>query len=150
MYARHHGLPRPHYAIKDESRKLTVWRPLHKGVDGSFTLDGVEYLVDVGGTTHAELSVAGHGPVAVADGIGRTPWVVHGDGRTHVFERTLDAWWEQVLVDEYREPVGVVRRTGRHGRSAEAELPGMSAPVAVFAIAVALTTWREASSRAAR
>lgn len=143
MYARRRGMPKPHYPIKDGRRKLTVWTPLHKGSDGSFTMDGIEYLVDVGGTSHAELSVAGGDTVAVAEGIGRTPWVVRGDGRLHVFERTLDAWWDEVLLDEYREPVGVVRRTGRHGRSAEADLPGMSPPVAVFTIAVALTTWAE-------
>ena len=150
MHARHRGMPRLHYAIRDGRRKLTVWTPLHKGIDGGFTVDGVDYLVDVGGTSPAELSVADGETVAVAEGVGRTPWVVHGDGRSHVFERTLDAWWEQVLLDEYREPIGVVRRTGRHGRNAEADLPGMSPPVAVFTIAVALTTWAEAADRSVR
>ena len=123
-----------------------MWTPLVKGEGGRFVLDGVEYLVDAGGTApHAVLSVADGPPLAVAEGVGRTPWTVRTGEAVYTFERTRSRWSEQLLVAGGR-PVGMVRQAGRRGRNAEAELPGVPAPVAVFVMAVVITLWMDAAA----
>lgn len=144
LSARRQGVRRTRYRIDADRKRLTTWTPLVKGEGGTFVLDGVEYLVDAGGTaTHAVLSVADGGPVAVADGVGQTPWFVRTDRAVYRFERTLARWSEQLMLAG-RRPVGAVRRTGRRGRYVEAELPGLPAPVAVFVLAVVITMWADA------
>ena len=48
--ARRRGLRRARYRIDADRTRLTTWFPLVKGEGGRFVLDGVEYLVDAGGT----------------------------------------------------------------------------------------------------
>ncbi len=129
-------MPRIHYRIRRDRHRITTWTPLDKGTGGGFVLDGVEYAVEVPmPATHALLTLVGGPHVAVAAGLGRTPWTVRADGAVHTFVRSLERWSEQVLVLDGEE-VGGVRRVGRH---LEADLPGMTDPVAVFTLAVVIT-----------
>jgi hypothetical protein len=142
LYARRKGLRRVQYTITMERRNLTTWTPLFKGDGGSFRIDGVEYTVDTHGTASQALLTADDGDVvAVAHGLGRTPWTVHAGGRTHTFVRSIERWSEQLLVADGQQ-VGVVRKVAtKRKRWAEAELPDMDPPVAVFVVAVVLTMW---------
>ncbi|MCO1659646.1 hypothetical protein [Pseudonocardia humida] len=105
-------------------------------------LDGVEYRIDsVEGGSSAVLEVVDGPSVALAEGLGRTPWTVRTHDRAYTFDRTLDRWTEQRLVVRGRS-MGAVRQAGRSGRHAEAELPEVPDPVAVFVMALVLDMWR--------
>jgi hypothetical protein len=78
--------------------------------------------------------------VAIAEGLGRTPWVVRTYDGAYTFDRTLERWAEQQLFVDGRS-VGAVRHAGRSGKHAEADLPGVPDPVAVFATALVLDMW---------
>jgi hypothetical protein len=146
LYARRKGVRRVQYAITDGRRDLTTWTPLFKGDGGSFRIGGVDYAVDTHGSASQALLVAEaeDGPgdvVAVAHGLGRTPWTVHAGGWSYTFVRSIERWSEQLMVAGGRQ-VGVVRKVhANRKRWAEAELPDMDPPVAVFVVAVVLTMW---------
>jgi hypothetical protein len=142
LYARRKGVRRVQYAISEESKSLTTWTPLFRGNGGSFSIEGVEYTVDTHGTASQALLTADDGDVvAVAHGLGRTPWTVHSGGWSYTFVRSIERWSEQLLVAG-GEQIGVVRKVAtKRKRWAEAELPDMDAPVAVFVVAVVLTMW---------
>jgi hypothetical protein len=142
LFARHRGAPRLHYRIAKDGRSLTTWTPLHKGSGGAFVLDGIEYRVDaIEGRSGAVLEVVDGPSVALAEGLGRAPWTVRTHDGTFTFDRTLDRWTEQQLIVRGRS-VGAVRQAGRSGQHAEAELPGVPDPVAVFVMAIMLDRWR--------
>ncbi|WP_214404439.1 hypothetical protein [Pseudonocardia lacus] len=127
---------------------MTTWTPLHKGSGGEFVLDGISYRIDRLETgADAVLSVVDGPSVAVAEGLGRTPWAVRTHDRFYTFDRTIDRWTEQQLVVRGRS-VGAVRQAGRSGRHAAAELPDVPDPVAVFVMALVLDMWREHERRA--
>lgn len=142
LYARRKGVTAVKYAISEGRRNLTTWTPLFKGAGGGFALDGVEYLVDAHGTASQALLTDADGQgLATAHGLGRTPWVVHAGGWDYTFMRSLERWSDQLLVDRGMQ-VGVVRKVAdKRKRWAEAELPDMDPPVAVFVVAVVLTMW---------
>jgi hypothetical protein len=142
LYASRKGVLRVKYSITEERKNLTTWTPLFKGDGGSFVLDGVEYLIDAHGTaTQALLTDADGGVLAAAHGLGRTPWVVQAGGWSYTFVRSLGRWSEQLMVAGGQQ-VGVVRKvTQKRKRWAEAELPDMDQPVAIFVVAVVLTMW---------
>jgi hypothetical protein len=151
LSARRRGSLRAHYVISEGRRRLTTWTPPHKGAGGEFVVDGVSYLVDaVPGSSHAVLQIVDGPPVAVAEGLGRTPWTVRTHDGAHTFDRTLDRWTEQQLFVDGR-PVGGVRQAGRSGRLVEVDLPGVADPVAVFVLALVLDMWASADqARAGR
>jgi hypothetical protein len=141
LYARRTGVRKVQYRITEERRDLTTWTPLFKGDGGSFRLDGAEYTVDTHGSASQALLTTDDGVVAVAHGLGRTPWTVHAGGWSYTFVRSIERWSEQLLVADGHQ-VGVVRKVhDRRKRWAEAELPDMDPPVAVFVVAVVLTMW---------
>jgi hypothetical protein len=142
LYARRKGVQRVRYTIGEGRKKLTTWTPLFRGDGGDFVLDGTEYLVDAhSAATQAQLTTAEGEVLAAALGLGRTPWVVRADGWEYTFVRSLERWSDQLMVAGGRQ-VGVVRKvSNRRHRWAEAELPEMDVPVAVFTMAVVLTMW---------
>jgi hypothetical protein len=150
FYARRTGFLRVQYTITHDRRNLTTWTPPSKGDYGSFVLDGTEYLVDAhSSASQALLKVEEGEVVAAAHGLGRTPWFVQAHGRDYTFVRSLERWSEQLMVAGGQQ-VGVVRKvTDKHRRWAEAELPDMHPPVAVFVVAVVLTMWAGADLTAA-
>ncbi len=150
LYARRTGIRKVQFTFTEGSKKLTTWTPPFRGDDGSFVLDGVEYLVDTRGSASQALLKVGDGEVvAAAHGLGRTPWAVRADGWDYTFMRSLERWSEQLMVAEGRQ-VGVVRKAGRPRRRwAEGELPDMDVPVAVFTMAVVLTLWAGSDMTAA-
>lgn len=142
LFARHRVAPRLHYRIAKDGTPLTTWTPQHKISGGAFALDGIEYRIDaIGERSGAVLDVVDGPSVALAEGLGRVPWTVRTHDATFTFDRTLDRWTEQQLIVRGRS-VGAVRQAGRSGQHAEAELPGVPDPVAVFVLAIMLDRWR--------
>jgi hypothetical protein len=141
LYARRTGILRVRFNFTDGPQKLTTWTPPSRGDDGGFVIGGVEYLVDTRGSASQALLRVGGEVVAAAHGLGRTPWAVRAGGWDYLFMRSLGRWSEQLMVAGGRQ-VGVVRKAGQpRKRWAEAELPDMDVPVAVFTMAVVLTLW---------
>jgi hypothetical protein len=119
----------------------SVWRG-----GGWYVVDGARYEVrsNLWASTYTLLAVDGT-PLAMARRVGRREWTVEAGGTTHRFRRR--SMWrqeEEMLVAGRR--VGSVRRTSIWGGGAVAELPGLPQVVAVFAVAVVLTTWDLAAS----
>jgi hypothetical protein len=142
LYARRNGVLKVKYSISQDRTQLTTWTPPSKGDDGTFVLDGTEYVVDADSSASQALLKVDEGEVvAAAHGLGRTPWFVQAHGRDYTFVRSLERWSEQLMVAGGQQ-VGVVRKVAdKRRRWAEAELPDMHPPVAVFVMAVVLTMW---------
>jgi len=87
--------------------------------------------------------------VAEAERVGRKDWTLTADGRTHRFRRRSIWRPDQEMVDESGAVLGGVRRTGTWNRGAEADLPGLAEPVAVFVLGVVLLSWEQAAAAAA-
>jgi hypothetical protein len=149
LVARSRGAWKQDYDITRDGAPVTVWSPKTWSSGGEFTLDGVRYTVRTNGwATSAELLDPAGRQLATAERLGRKQWTVRAGGRTHTFRRP--SWWtqDQVLVVGDEE-VGAVRSTGRWRAEAEADLPGLPEPVAVFVLAVVLTMWANAAVAAA-
>jgi hypothetical protein len=136
------------YEISVDGTPLTTWTSRTWKSGGSFPLDGAHYEVgaNVWGSQYG-MSTADGKRVASADRVGRKRWTVDADGRIFTFGRA-SAWRsDQLLLDGDRE-VGSVRRTNWRG-DAEADLPGLSLPAQVFALAVVLSMWEAQAAAAA-
>ena len=126
---------------------------------GRFTLDGRDHLVKGLGigtryALHAARVDGGEasdsGPVlAEAARVGRKDWSITSGGRTFHFRRRSMWRPDQDLVDDTGEVVGSIRRAGLWNLTAEADLPGLPDPVAVFAVLVVVLTWEASASGAA-
>ena len=148
LFARRWGAPRLHYKIAKDRKSLATWTPPSKGSGGTFAVAGVDYRIEAVSAGTAVLEVVDGPSVAVAEGLGRTPWVVRTHDSTYTVDRTLERWAEQQVFVRGRW-VGAVRQAGRSGRHAEAELPDVPDPVAVFVMALVLQMW-DAHARSAR
>ncbi|HEU5469284.1 MAG TPA: hypothetical protein VFV67_01425 [Actinophytocola sp.] len=147
-----------------QARKVSWWRNSYQLVaDGELlaTWTGRVWrgggTVDLAGQRHEvaanawssrfEMTDEAGAVVAAADRVGRKRWTVAADGRTYRFRRA--SWWRsEELLDEAGQPVGSVRRVG-WGGTAVADLPGLSLPVQVFVLVVALAKWEAQSAAAA-
>ncbi len=83
--------------------------------------------------------------VASAQRVGRRDWTVEADRVVHQFRRA-SVWRQEEQLTIGGQQVGSVRRTSTWSSEAVADLPGMPPVVAVFAVAVALSTWDIAAS----
>lgn len=86
-------------------------------------------MVDEGGTR-----------IASADRVGRRDWTIEADGVTYRFRRA-SPWRQEEELHADGIRVGSVRRTSIWRGDAVADLPGLPLAVAVFVVAVVLTTW---------
>jgi hypothetical protein len=143
LHARRRGVLRHSYVItEDGGVPVTTVTTSLRG-DGGFELDGVAYRLRTSGIVRRQalLEAPDGRPVAGADSIGRRRWTVTSAGRNYEFERVGLFGREQAHVVGGKR-VGSVRRTGFWGTGAEADLPGVPRPVAVFTFAVALLAWQ--------
>jgi hypothetical protein len=153
LYARRRGALKGTYEITDDAGEpVTAWRPWAWRSGGEFELDGAVYTVRATGWGKREAEMADQrgGLLARAEGVGRKRWTVEAGGRVHEFERASLFRMDQVLVQGGR-PVGGVRKTGMMRSGADADLPGLPLPVALFALTVVLMHWAraDAASRSA-
>lgn len=126
---------------------------------GRFTLDGRDHLVKgLGiGTKYALYAArveggeaSDSGPVlAEATRVGRKDWSITTEGRTFHFRRRSMWRPDQDLVDDTDAVVGSIRRASMWNLTADADLPGLPDPVAVFAVLVVVLMWEASASAAA-
>lgn len=83
--------------------------------------------------------------LASAAHVGHKEWTVEADGTTYQFRRASMWRMEHELVTQGLR-MGSVRRAGAWSGNAVADLPGLPTTVALFTLAVVLTTWDIAAS----
>ena len=121
----------------------SVWRG-----GGRFVMGGRPYEVTSNLWASSYTLVAGDGAtVATARRVGRKDWTIEADRVVYTFRRA-SVWRQEEELTLGGQPVGSVRRTSSWGGGAVADLPGMPPVVAVFAVAVVLTTWDLAAASA--
>jgi hypothetical protein len=119
----------------------SVWRN-----GGRFVVGGRPYEVTSNLWASSYTLVADDGStVASAQRVGRKDWTVEADRVTYQFRRA-SVWRQEEELTLGGQPVGSVKRTSMWGGGAVADLPGLPPVVAVFAVAVVLTTWDLAAS----
>ncbi len=128
---------------------MSRWRPWSESAwrnGGRFVLGGRPYEVKSNLWASRYTLLADDGTtVASAERVGRKDWTIEADRVTYQFRR-VSAWRQEEELTIGGQPVGSVRRTSMWGGGAVADLPGLPAVVAVFAVAVVLTTWDLAAS----
>jgi hypothetical protein len=85
--------------------------------------------------------------VATADGVGRRNWTISTDRGELAFRRA-SVWRADQVLELGGQPVGSIRRLGFWGTRAEADLPGLALPLAVFALVVVLMLWERNAAAA--
>ena len=151
LHARRGGAFKRTYEITDDTGKqVAVWNPRTWRQAGRVELAGGGYEVETSGWTNRRATLIGaDGAVlATADGVGRKRWVVQTPEATYEFER-VSAWRADQALLHAGQRVGILRRTGFWGNRAEADLPGLPLPVALFAFAVTLLLWERNDTAAA-
>ena len=119
----------------------STWR-----TGGSFVVDGRPYEVRSNLWASTYSLVADDGSlVATANRVGRKEWTVEAGTATHTFRR-VSPWRHEEELHVGGQRVGSIKRTSVWGGDAVADLPGLPAPIAVFALAVVLTSWDLAAS----
>ncbi|HEY2193913.1 MAG TPA: hypothetical protein VGH76_16675 [Actinomycetospora sp.] len=141
---------RPRWEVREDGAPLLVldkkgWR---SGVE--YTLDGTAYEVRSTWTGSRYTLAQGDAELAHTERIGRKHWsVTTPDGEYHFRRRSIwksDQEW--VPDPEASTALGGIRRTGTWRGDAEARLPGMPTPLAVFVLAVVLLMWEQAAAAA--
>jgi hypothetical protein len=141
---------RPRWEVREDGAPLLVlekkgWR---SGVE--YTLDGTSYEVRSTWTGSRYTLTRDDAEVAHAERIGRKHWsVTTPTGEYHFRRRSIwksDQEW--VPDPDADEALGAIRRTGTWRGDAEAELPGLPTPLAVFVLAVVLLMWEQAAAAA--
>ena len=134
------------YDLVVDGRPLTSFDRSTWRTGGRFELDGRGYELRSNLWASTYTLVADDGsPVATANRVGRKEWTVEAGSTTHTFRR-VSAWRHEEELHVGGQRVGSVRRTSVWGGDAVADLPGLPPVVAVFALAVLLTSWDLASS----
>ncbi len=141
---------RPRWEVREEGVPLLVlekkgWR---SGVE--YTLDGTPYEVRSTWTGGRYTLASGDAEIAHADRIGRKHWsVTTPEGEFHFRRRSIwKADQEWVSAPDASEALGGIHRTGTWRGDAQADLPGMPTPLAVFVLAVVLLMWEQAAAAA--
>lgn len=151
LHARKQGAFKRAYDITTAAgTPVATWSKSTWQNNGEFELDGARYGVRTSGwiQQRAEL-VEGQGrEVAAADQVGRKRWTITTGRREYTFRRA-SAWRADQVLEVDGEQVGTIRRTGRWTTGAEADLPGLPPPVAVFALVVVLMMWQRNDTAAA-
>ncbi|HEY2221526.1 hypothetical protein [Actinomycetospora sp.] len=141
---------RSRWEVRQDGAPLLVlekkgWR---SGVE--YALDGATYEVRSTWTGSRYTLTSGDSELAQAHRIGRKHWSVSTpDGEFHFRRRSVwKADQEWVASADAPSVLGGIRRTGTWRGDAEARLPGMSTPLAVFVLAVVLLMWEQAAAAA--
>jgi hypothetical protein len=136
------------YDITLDGRPIARWDRSVWRSGGSFTVESHQYQVrsNTWGSEYTMIDQAGN-TVATAGKLSRRQWTVVSGGREYEFRRA--SWWRQqydlVLAGQ---AVGFVRRPSGWRSTVEAQLPTMPLAAQIFTLAVALTTWDNATAAA--
>lgn len=146
IQARRRSAWRNDYEITDDGAPLAVLNgSLWRG-GGTLAVDGRRYEVrsNAWATSYTLVDDAG-AQVAAATRVGRKDWSIDAGGLTFAFRRS--SMWSMAQEHVVQGmPMGSIRRTSTWRGDAVADLPGLPALVALFAIAVVLTTWDVAAA----
>ena len=142
---------RPRWEVREDGAPLLVlekkgWR---SGVE--YTLDGAPYEVRSTWTGNRFTLTRGDAEIAHAERIGRKHWSVSTPDGTEFHFRRRSIWksdQDWVSGPDAAAALGGIRRTGTWRGDAEARLPGMPTPLAVFVLAVVLLMWEQAAAAA--
>lgn len=141
---------RPRWEVREDGAPLLVlekkgWR---SGVE--YTLDGAAYEVRATWTGSRYTLTRGEEEIAHAERIGRKHWSVTTPEAEYHFRRRSIWKSDQEWVPDPDAPaaLGGIHRTGTWRGDAEAQLPGMPTPLAVFVLAVVLLMWEQAAAAA--
>jgi hypothetical protein len=151
LLAQRRGAFKHSYEITgDDGAPITTFHPSGWRSKGEFDLGGTGYSVRSSGWTQqrAELVDRDGRQVATADRVGRKNWTISTDRGELAFRRA-SVWRADQVLELGGEPVGSIRRVGFWGSRAEADLPGLSLPLAVFALVVVLMLWERNDTAAA-
>jgi hypothetical protein len=134
------------YDISVDGQPLVTWDGSAWLTGGTLELEGRRYRVHttLRGSTYSMQTEDGT-EVASARRVGRKRWMIEADGTTYEFLRSSMWSQNQELLSAGR-PVGYVKRTSFWRNDAVAELPGLSLPAQLFALAVILTSWARSQS----
>ena len=146
MLARRTSAWRGDYEVLLEGRPVATFaRSTWRG-GGVLEADGRRYEVrsNAWGTDYT-LAQEGGDAVASAQRVGRKEWAVDAEGVTYRFRRTSVWRLEHELVLQ-GAAVGSVRGTSLWRGDVEADLPGLPTLVALFTVAVVVTTWELAAT----
>ncbi len=142
---------RPRWEVREDGSPLLVLAELGWRSGLEYTLDGTIYEVSTTWTGTRYTLTSGDTEVAHAERIGRKHWsVTTPESEFHFRRRSIwkpDQEW--VAGPDSSATLGGIRRTGTWRGDAEAQLPGMPGPVAVFVLAVVLLMWEQAAGAAA-
>lgn len=149
MRADKYGLFSKTYRITADGREVTDFESSWWRTGGTFSLEGHEYTIraNMWGSTYGMADEDG-AKVASAERVGRKNWTVESGDEVHRFQRASLLRSAQLLLRDGQE-VGAIERASRWKGGATAELPGLSLPVQVFAVAVVLTMWEQQAASAA-
>jgi hypothetical protein len=141
LEARRTSAWRSDYEISLDGRAFATYARSSWRGGGVLDVDGRPYQVRSNGwaTTYTMVDEGG-ALVASAARVGRKDWTVDAAGVTHRFRRTSPWRMDHELVVQGL-PMGSVRRLSVWKGDLVADLPGLSPLVAVFAVAVVITTW---------
>ncbi|MCO1659649.1 hypothetical protein [Pseudonocardia humida] len=144
LHARRQGAFRYSYLITEDGGVPVTTLTQGFRDHAEFELAGVAYRMRMSGIVRRQalLEDPDGRPVAGADRLGRRSWTVTAPGSSHEFERVGLFGTEYAHVVEGRR-VGSIRRTGFWRTGAQADLPALPRPLAVFTFAVALVTWQQ-------
>jgi hypothetical protein len=151
LQAQRRGAFKHSYEITgDDGALITTFHPSGWRSKGEFDLGGTGYAVRSSGWTQqrAELVDQAGRQVATADRVGRKDWTISTDRGELAFRRT-SMWRGDHLLELGGQQVGSIRRLGFWGSRAEADLPGLPLPLAVFALVVVLMLWERNDTAAA-
>ncbi|MDL5154663.1 hypothetical protein [Actinomycetospora termitidis] len=143
---------RSRWEVREDDAPLLVLEAKGWRSSVRYTLDGIAYEVQASWTgSQYTLTTDDGAEVARAERIGRKRWSIVTPEGTYYFRRRSiwKADQEWVADPDTEEPVGSIRRTGTWRGDAEADLPGMPTPLAVFTLAVVLLMWEQAAAAAA-
>ena len=129
------------YDIVADGERVASWRGSAWTSGGIVELAGRRYDVrgNLWGSTFGMVDESGT-RMASADRVGSKSWTIEADGVTYRFRR-VSPWRHEEELHAGGVRVGSVRRTSIWRSDAVADLPGLPLAVAVFAVAVVLTTW---------
>ena len=141
MEARRTSAWRGDYEVKEGDRSVATFARSSWRGGGVLNVDGRPYEVRSNPWATSYTMVDTEGVlVASAARVGRKDWTVESGGTTHHFHRA-SLWRSEEQLQVGGQPTGSIRRTSLWKGDASADLPGLPPLVALFALAVVLTTW---------
>lgn len=148
LHAKRVSIWKNRYEVTADGQALVTWEGMMWKTGGTFELDGRRYEIraNLWGNTYKMVTEDGT-TVASVDNAVRTRWTVEGGGQVFEFQRA-SMWRREDVLQSGGRQLGSIKRTSTWRGDTVADLPGLPAPMQVFALIVAMTKWDAAAGRA--